>query len=233
MQQIFPWPRPFPPPTRRALPASSPASRVLRPRPTPRSSSRRIVVLLLPAAACPVLAARRFRGLPIPAQKAYVNLPNSRTPDGRDAPRPLLGALAWSVPGARGADTIVLEYFGAQSPGLFTHPPTLRTTDRSAARKDWASRGRTPPGVGLPRFAVACSSRSPTSSCRFSSAHTAPVSVSARVSVSTPSRPGRDGPFGPPPGQNPASGFPAPGSHLGSTGIEPNCGSLPDLTALS
>ncbi len=26
--------------------------------------------------------------------------------------------------------------------------------------------------------------------------------------------PGRDGPFGPPPGQNPASGFPAPGSHL-------------------
>jgi hypothetical protein len=30
--------------------------------------------------------------------------------------------------------------------------------------------------------------------------------------------PGRDGPFEPPPGQNPASGFPAPGSHLGSTG---------------
>jgi hypothetical protein len=27
---------------------------------------------------------------------------------------------------------------------------------------------------------------------------------------------GRDGPFGPPPGQNPASGFPAPGFHLGS-----------------
>ena len=32
--------------------------------------------------------------------------------------------------------------------------------------------------------------------------------------------PGRDGPFGPPPGQNPASGFPAPGSHLGSTESE-------------
>lgn len=32
--------------------------------------------------------------------------------------------------------------------------------------------------------------------------------------------PGRDGPFGPPPGQIPASGFPAPGSHLGSTGRE-------------
>ena len=30
-------------------------------------------------------------------------------------------------------------------------------------------------------------------------------------------RPGRDGSFEPPPGQNPASGFPAPGSHLGST----------------
>jgi len=29
--------------------------------------------------------------------------------------------------------------------------------------------------------------------------------------------PGRDGPCGPPPGQNPASGFPAPGSHLRST----------------
>ena len=28
--------------------------------------------------------------------------------------------------------------------------------------------------------------------------------------------PGRDGPFGPPPGQNPASGFPAPVSHLES-----------------
>ena len=33
----------------------------------------------------------------------------------------------------------------------------------------------------------------------------------------SPVRSGRDGPFGPPPGQNPASGFPAPGSHLGST----------------
>ena len=33
--------------------------------------------------------------------------------------------------------------------------------------------------------------------------------------------PGRDGPFGPPPGQNPASGFPAPGSHFGSTECEP------------
>ena len=32
--------------------------------------------------------------------------------------------------------------------------------------------------------------------------------------------PGRDGPFGPPPGQSPACGFPAPGSHLGSTGSE-------------
>ena len=31
---------------------------------------------------------------------------------------------------------------------------------------------------------------------------------------------GRDGPFEPPPEQNPASGFPAPGSHLGSTGSE-------------
>jgi len=31
---------------------------------------------------------------------------------------------------------------------------------------------------------------------------------------------GRDGPFGPPPGQIPASGFPAPGSHLGSTESE-------------
>ena len=29
-------------------------------------------------------------------------------------------------------------------------------------------------------------------------------------------RPGRDGPCGPPPGQNPASGITAPGSHLGS-----------------
>ena len=29
--------------------------------------------------------------------------------------------------------------------------------------------------------------------------------------------PGRDGPFGPPPGQIPACGFPAPGSHLRST----------------
>jgi hypothetical protein len=29
--------------------------------------------------------------------------------------------------------------------------------------------------------------------------------------------PGRDGPFGPPPGQNPACRFPAPGSHLRST----------------
>jgi hypothetical protein len=32
------------------------------------------------------------------------------------------------------------------------------------------------------------------------------------------SGPGRDGPCGPPPGQNPACGFPAPGSHLGSAG---------------
>jgi hypothetical protein len=32
--------------------------------------------------------------------------------------------------------------------------------------------------------------------------------------------PGRDGPCGPPPGQNPACGFPAPGSHVGSTGSE-------------
>ncbi len=32
--------------------------------------------------------------------------------------------------------------------------------------------------------------------------------------------PGRDGPFGPPPGQIPASGFPAPGSHLGSAESE-------------
>jgi hypothetical protein len=28
---------------------------------------------------------------------------------------------------------------------------------------------------------------------------------------------GRDGPHGPPPAQSPACGFPAPGSHLGST----------------
>jgi hypothetical protein len=32
--------------------------------------------------------------------------------------------------------------------------------------------------------------------------------------------PGRDGPFGPPPGQNPASRFPAPGSHLWVNGSE-------------
>ena len=38
--------------------------------------------------------------------------------------------------------------------------------------------------------------------------------------------PGRDGPFGPPPGQNPASGFPAPGSHFGST--EWSCPDLAD-----
>ena len=31
-------------------------------------------------------------------------------------------------------------------------------------------------------------------------------------------RPGRDGPFGPPPGQSPAGRFPARGSHLRSTG---------------
>src|SRR3954447_10912330 len=35
---------------------------------------------------------------------------------------------------------------------------------------------------------------------------------------------GRDGPFGPPPGTEPASGFPAPGSHFGSTECEPFCG---------
>jgi hypothetical protein len=34
------------------------------------------------------------------------------------------------------------------------------------------------------------------------------------------SGPGRDGSFEPPPGQNPACGFPAPGSHLGSTESE-------------
>jgi hypothetical protein len=36
-------------------------------------------------------------------------------------------------------------------------------------------------------------------------------------------RPGRDGPFGPPPGQSPACRFPAPGSHLRSTGQRSAC----------
>jgi hypothetical protein len=35
--------------------------------------------------------------------------------------------------------------------------------------------------------------------------------------------PGRDGPFGPPPGQSPACRFPAPGSHLRSTGQRSAC----------
>jgi hypothetical protein len=39
------------------------------------------------------------------------------------------------------------------------------------------------------------------------------------------SGPGRDGPFGPPPGQSPAGGFPAPGSHLRSTGQQRNVAS--------
>lgn len=44
-----------------------------------------------------------------------------------------------------------------------------------------------------------------------------PARPSAAIGPIQVSGPGRDGPFGPPPGQNPASGSPAPGSHLGST----------------
>src|SRR5450432_1959973 len=44
--------------------------------------------------------------------------------------------------------------------------------------------------------------------------------------VSRRFRPGRDGPFGPPPGQIPAGGFPAPGSHLESD-VEPHEADVP------
>ncbi len=48
-----------------------------------------------------------------------------------------------------------------------------------------------------------------------------PESLPQKKFPSRPSpRSGRDGPHGPPPGQNPASGFPAPGSRLGSTESE-------------
>ena len=50
VHRIFPWPRSFPPSARRALPSSSPTSRVLRPRPTSRRSLR--IVVSLPALAC-------------------------------------------------------------------------------------------------------------------------------------------------------------------------------------
>jgi hypothetical protein len=46
----------------------------------------------------------------------------------------------------------------------------------------------------------------------------ASIATRARGRVPRRAGPGRDGPFGPPPGQNPACGFPAPGSHLRSTG---------------
>ena len=39
--------------------------------------------------------------------------------------------------------------FEALSPGPLTRPPTLRPAGRPTLRKDWTSRGWTPPGVGL------------------------------------------------------------------------------------
>src|SRR5882724_3463048 len=48
LQQIFPWPRSFPPSTRRALPASSPTSSVLRPRLTSRRSLAQLADFHLP-----------------------------------------------------------------------------------------------------------------------------------------------------------------------------------------
>jgi len=58
------------------------------------------------------------------------------------------------------------KVFEARSPGPLIRPRTLRPV----LRKDWAFRGRTPPGVGLAQDFGVQSSNSPTFSCRFAPA---------------------------------------------------------------
>ena len=51
--------------------------------------------------------------------------------------------------GVGSRDVRILE---AGSPGPLTRPPTLRPVGHPTTRKDWTSRGWTPPGAGLARF---------------------------------------------------------------------------------
>src|SRR6266700_7305094 len=99
MQRIFPRPRSFPPSTRRALPASSPTSSVLRPRPTYRRSLPQLVVCCLPGVArrSPSPTNPR-RDLPAPVQEPVVNVPSSRTSGSSGHPRPLFSDPALGLP---------------------------------------------------------------------------------------------------------------------------------------
>src|SRR5205814_4720245 len=99
VQQIFPWPRAFPPPTRRALPASSPTSSVLCPCLTPRRFVHQLAARRLPVVACrPTLAARPRRGLPAPVQMTLCACRTPRTPERMSSPRPLLSVTHLGLP---------------------------------------------------------------------------------------------------------------------------------------
>src|SRR6478735_4337577 len=99
VQQIFPRPWPFPPSTRRALPASSPTSSVLRPRPTSRHFVLQIAACGLPGLTHQTpLSVGSCRDLPAPALVPDVNVPNSKTPVGESYPRPLFSDAFHGLP---------------------------------------------------------------------------------------------------------------------------------------
>jgi hypothetical protein len=142
-------PRPFPPSTRRALPASSPTSSVLWPRPTsprlpPWRTARRV-----PTAACHRVDGEAPWRSPSFQTNDSLNVPNSLDPGGSTRSTSILrrGAVAFDVVDSLGSRAD--GNFGALSPGPFIRPSTLRPAGRPTQRKRWTSRGWTPFGAGL------------------------------------------------------------------------------------
>ncbi len=97
-----------------------------------------------------------------------LSLPNSLDPVGSvTATSTLIGDTPWPSAHADGVGSREDGGFGARSPGPLTRPPTLRLVSRPTLRKDWTSRGWTPPGVGLAQVVDVYFFCSPTVSCRF------------------------------------------------------------------
>jgi hypothetical protein len=136
-QPTFPWPRPFPQSTRRALPSSSSTSlrSVLRTRPTPRRTAAVTATAFPPVPAAQHLS-RPLRGLPVPVLVACDDVPNSSTSTGAPDPRP---TLSDGAPWPSAADECVgsnqFVVYEAVSPGPPSRSPTLRPAGHPNSRR--------------------------------------------------------------------------------------------------